>query len=371
MTPNSKRLVELDVLRAVAVILVLGRHLHAPGPAVSKFIQSTAEFWNRIGWMGVDLFFVLSGFLVSGLLFREYLQHGEIRIAHFLIRRGLKIYPAFYVLLLLTPLIATIVGEPLTRVELLCEALFLQNYTAAYWYHTWTLAVEEHFYICLPVLLIWLQRRSNILPNAFASLGKIFLFISVYILLLRIGTVYFFPEFPAPNHLSHLRIDALFFGVLLSYYYHFVQERFIATVCRYRYMLLIAATTFLAPLFSFPLRGVAMFSLGLSASYLGFGILMVLMLCVPSLAKSKVTFRSRFLCFIGVHSYSIYLWHVPVEKILKLIDPFSTLTTAGYLGSVALYVSTSIFIGVLMAKAIELPIIKIRNRKFPSRSGSL
>ena len=80
----------LDALRAVAILLVLGRHFEY------------FRLWSQVGWAGVDLFFVLSGFLISGLLFAEWKQRGSIGIARFYVRRGLKIYPAFYVFLAMT-----------------------------------------------------------------------------------------------------------------------------------------------------------------------------------------------------------------------------------------------------------------------------
>jgi peptidoglycan/LPS O-acetylase OafA/YrhL len=79
----------LDFLRGI-VILVLFRH------------SNVVEILTQIGWIGVDLFFVLSGFLVSGLLFKEYITYGSINAKLFFIRRGLKIYPLFYFAILLT-----------------------------------------------------------------------------------------------------------------------------------------------------------------------------------------------------------------------------------------------------------------------------
>src|SRR5215211_479046 len=99
------RLKNLDVLRAVAVLLVLGRHVNvvAPMPAdVPGPVALAIRAWVKVGWTGVDLFFVLSGFLVSGLLFAEYRKNGELRIGRFLIRRGFKIYPPFWVLMAVT-----------------------------------------------------------------------------------------------------------------------------------------------------------------------------------------------------------------------------------------------------------------------------
>ena len=83
MSAPSQRNESLDVLRCVAVLLVVGYHM------------PYYRLWGRIGWIGVDLFFVLSGFLISGLLFREFRDTGSIDVKRFLIRRGLKIYPSF------------------------------------------------------------------------------------------------------------------------------------------------------------------------------------------------------------------------------------------------------------------------------------
>jgi peptidoglycan/LPS O-acetylase OafA/YrhL len=87
---QSPRLPEIDFLRGIAIVLVLLHH------------HWLFDLPQRVGWAGVDLFFVLSGFLVSGLLFAEYKQFGGIKPFHFLIRRGFKIYPLFYLSLIFT-----------------------------------------------------------------------------------------------------------------------------------------------------------------------------------------------------------------------------------------------------------------------------
>src|SRR5438094_1957785 len=138
----------LDILRAVAVLVVMGRHVEYCPP------------WHQAGWIGVDLFFVISGFLISGLLFNDYKAHGAIGLSNFYIRRGLKIYPAFYTLIFFTVAVILIQHMSLSRRQALDEVLFLQNYFAGLWPHTWSLAVEEHFYILLPLLLCWMVRRA-------------------------------------------------------------------------------------------------------------------------------------------------------------------------------------------------------------------
>ena len=113
----------LDILRLTAVVLVLGNHLHLPLTG-NSFLTA----WATGGWIGVDLFFVLSGFLVSGLLFREYIRDQKVDLRRFLIRRGFKIYPAFYALLLFTIFVRIATDQSIGIRSLLGELLFLQNY---------------------------------------------------------------------------------------------------------------------------------------------------------------------------------------------------------------------------------------------------
>jgi peptidoglycan/LPS O-acetylase OafA/YrhL len=104
----------LDVLRGIAVLLVLGDH----------FPYYRAR--EKIGWTGVDLFFVLSGFLISGLLFREYQHSGSINFKVFVIRRAFKIWPLYVFLLVLTAV--TIKQFPIQG--MLPAALFYSNYVS-------------------------------------------------------------------------------------------------------------------------------------------------------------------------------------------------------------------------------------------------
>src|SRR5579872_3973764 len=134
---SSPRLRNLDVLRGAAVVLVLGRHMGVVPLDAPGWIQDIMDVWVRAGWAGVDLFFVLSGFLVSGLLFREFQHTGRVDVPRFLVRRGFRIYPAFYAFLIATSLAS---GTIATR-RFAAEALFVQNYVSGLWDHTWSLAV--------------------------------------------------------------------------------------------------------------------------------------------------------------------------------------------------------------------------------------
>src|SRR5713226_5982866 len=197
----------LDVLRGIAVLLVIFSHY-----PVRKVVLS--------GWIGVDLFFVLSGFLISGLLFSDLASNGSIALRRFYIRRGLKIYPAFYFFLASTSLL---LPTTLPRKFLLSEVFFLQSYVPHIWQHTWSLAVEEHFYILLPVLLLVLNRwkRLHYLPT-------LSLLLVVVCFLGRVVTGIWSPAHREwMQSATHLRIDGLFAGVALGYMYHFQREKFL------------------------------------------------------------------------------------------------------------------------------------------------
>jgi peptidoglycan/LPS O-acetylase OafA/YrhL len=136
---KQERLLSLDVMRTASILLVLCRHTVDP-PASATL----ANLLHCGGWIGVDLFFVLSGFLVSGLLFQEHQRRGSLRWGRFLVRRGFKIYPAFYAMMAVAIAVA-IRRHDLQWKPALAELLFVQNYVHGMWLHTWSLAVEEPF----------------------------------------------------------------------------------------------------------------------------------------------------------------------------------------------------------------------------------
>ncbi len=244
------------------------------------------RLWARGGWIGVDLFFVLSGFLVSGLLFREYQRCGTVSVSRFLIRRGLKIYPAFYFFLALTTL-RVVLAHGLAALPvraLISEALFIQNYGPALWWHTWSLAVEEHFYLGSALLIHLLTRRARGNEDPYRSMPVIFLAVAAASLAARFLCGLQSP-FAYSTHLfpTHLRLDGLMFGVCLSYLYHFRRGILAAVVRGREGWLLGLGAALLAPAFLFPVESTfLMYTLGLTGLYLGSGlVVLVLVLRVP------------------------------------------------------------------------------------------
>lgn len=370
--PSAERVEALDFLRAVAVLLVLETHM-ARNPAES------ASAWFRGGWIGVDLFFVLSGFLVSGLLFREYQRHGQISAKQFLVRRGFKIYPGFWLLLLAGVMLQLVKGTGPRPHAVIANLLFIQNYGPTIWGHEWTLAVEEHFYLILLLLIVWLLRLGDKESlNPFEAIPKLFLLCALSCLTFRLVTAF---EVPYQNvdwktlrkHFfpTHLRLDSLFFGVLISYFYHYHSQEFLGLVRRKRPLLLAVALIALTPAFLLDTaQSPFMFTYGYSLVYLGCGLLLAsfLTIKIPDLR----IFRA--LACVGFYSYSIYLWHVPVIRVVTWSQTFwpATLPTpVNWLWYVVACFTGAIGFGWAMARLVEVPMLRVRDKWFPSRSRSL
>jgi peptidoglycan/LPS O-acetylase OafA/YrhL len=364
---SSDRNNVLDALRAVAVLLVLGRH------------RSVSAVWTRIGWCGVDLFFVISGFLISGLLFQEYKRFGDIRLKTFWLRRGLKIYPAFYVYTLaltVAYLLFTgkVSGARFPVRPLLIDATFLSSYFQGLSGHTWSLAVEEHFYILLPVFLLVLMRLRAKQSDPFAPIPVVFLVIAIGSLCLRMAARTARPEdyfsylFP-----THLRIDSLFCGVTIGYLFHF-KPQLLSRVTGWP--LLIAGGALLIPIYFFEIENWNMYTWGLTCTFLGFACIVTWAIYVPFRPGHLLAFPIELLARIGFYSYSIYLWHWIIIFYLRPYFRYQCITTSSpvawssgmewwqWLLSMAL----SIIVGIAMGVLIEQPVLRLRDRWFPSRT---
>jgi peptidoglycan/LPS O-acetylase OafA/YrhL len=356
--PNQRSL-GLDLLRFLAVLMVIVSHLTMePIPASQMPYLSYVVFY---GSAGVNLFFVLSGFLVSGLLFNEFKQRGELSIKRFYVRRAWKIYPAFYFFLAVSYLYCRYgIGHKIPDHILVREVFFFQNYAPSYWNHTWSLAVEEHFYIILPLLLLFMVKRNRG-ENPFARIPVLVLAISALALTLRCLTCYLQPIYGNFTHRfpTHLRIDALFFGVLIAYFYHFRTDAFRNLLYRWRFLLIGGGVAGLMSLrfvlisewFDYTFKPLQEY---LSAA----AILSGVMLCaIPR------NWATRSLATIGSYSYSIYLWHMATIYFVtpKLRDSVSWDIRA------VIYLVSAFVVGIAMAKLVELPTLSLRDRWFPCK----
>jgi peptidoglycan/LPS O-acetylase OafA/YrhL len=364
---RMNRLIQLDVLRFAAVALVMARHMTVCPPDTSLVLNRITETLARGGWIGVDLFFVLSGFLISGLLFREYRKFNAIDIKRFLIRRGFKIYPSFWLLLIITLVVFYLSSTPIRLQPSLGEILFFQNYIGSFWSHTWSLAVEEHFYIGLSILFVIILRFwGKYEGNAFRYIPVLFLLIAIACLALRLLTTAYIP-FSHGKHIfpTHLRIDSLFFGVLISYYWYFkgLAE---ATISKPKKVLIfICGLLLLSPAFIFEVEDALwIVPFGLIMFYLGSGCLLLTFL-KTDLAKNRI---AVWVSYVGAYSYSLYLWHLPLQNWLPPL--LKTYWTENWFVYLFVYVPTALVVGIGASKLVEYPILRIRDFYYPSGPAS-
>ncbi|HEV2383053.1 MAG TPA: acyltransferase [Terriglobia bacterium] len=340
MTAASSRNQWLDILRGIAILLVLGSH------------YEYFRIWVRVGWAGVDLFFVLSGFLISGLLFSEYKKTGVIDLKRFWLRRGMKIYPPFYFFMAATVAAMLFQHRAITG-TILSDLFFLQNYFSCVWDHGWSLAVEEHFYLVLPLLLVVLTGLCKRKADPFRAIPLLSIGLTVLCLALRMRAFVHEEPWKAIAQPTHLRIDSLFAGVTLGYYKHFRGEELRRSS---KTALALAGAVFLAPVALLSLSNSFMAST-FTLAFLGFGCIL---LSVADRPYSRNTF-ARILAWIGYYSYSIYLWHA---MLVGLVFRFLQPTLALFV----IYLVCCIALGVFMTKLIETRSLALRDGWIPSRT---
>ena len=143
----------LDGLRALAVLLVISDHFAVivwAGTHLGGWWLRTPIF--RYGWSGVDLFFVLSGFLIGGQLWRERMRSGTVNVPRFFLRRGLRIWPLYFVMLAVMRYGGTSVKPAWP------DWALVSNYFPTLYARSWSLSTEEMFYLLVPLFVISVPR---------------------------------------------------------------------------------------------------------------------------------------------------------------------------------------------------------------------
>jgi peptidoglycan/LPS O-acetylase OafA/YrhL len=373
------RLMQVDVLRGAAIFLVLFRHavisseLAGPlKPVVRRLYYFSAT--------GIDLFFVLSGFLIGGLLFKELRNTGGLDVRRFLIRRCLRIWPGYYVFIAFVFLRGWHARGHTAKAAFLAilpNLLHLQNYLGSARGITWSLAAQEHFYLALPLFLLLMMRRRNGLASLavipWIAVGLILICTAMRVLL-NWNRPYDLWTHVAP---THLRLDSLFFGVLIAYFYQ-LKHPLLARVGRHRSILLLLGIAMIAPTIVFDEGSIPFtWTLSYTLLYLGYGcILVAFIFSTPDrglLGRALASRPAAALAGIGVFTYSIYLWHydlgaLPVHNYLLAHLPRHPAPLYWLIGTAA-YLAAALSAGIIMARLIEMPVIRLRDRIAPSRAS--
>ena len=328
----------LDGLRAIAVSLVWLCHLRVPG------------FAN--GAIGVDIFFVLSGYLITGVLAGEYRRNGRIDLRNFYIRRALRLTPALWLLFAVT--LCWYLVDHRVRPGVLgavaISASYLMNWNRIFGWtgeaflgHTWSLSIEEQFYLIFPAMLILLPRRywaSAALLGAGASA----------MWLMRLGYR------GADINRVYNGFDCRTVGLLLGASCALLTDHVRARASAYLPVIGAAAVTCMSLLLFFSAmqqtREFAFFTV--AASILAAGLIVAI-----DGGWGKRLLSLKPVVMLGRYSYGVYLWHYPLIGAVA----FYHLSTAWLAASVP----ATIAIASLSFHFVERPILRLKSR-FEGRS---
>lgn len=355
-TSSTRREIELDFIRGVAILMVLVFHYRTHNLLIPS------ETVNRIesfGWAGVDVFFVLSGFLVGGLMMKEWKRAGSVDARRFLQRRAFKIWPAYYVFLLVATMFHV---RPLK--SFFWQNFFnVQNYFPSSLSHTWSLAVEEHFYLALAGMVFLCTARRWRPATLVATCLSVAVLVEVMRawLLMHGHAVYFY---------THTRIDALLLGVSLAALRTFWPERF-HTLQRQVVLLLLVLGLGLWRLYvdrdAYPEADALTSPWLITFVDYAAGALLLLLYRPDRRPASGRSRPYQIVARIGVYSYGIYLWHVSVERPVNWVVAHVPHAMAATTSTLLPYL-LAIPLGVLATKAVEMPFLRLRERLVPSRT---
>lgn len=354
---TKERINSLDTLRGVAIILVIIRHY-------TDFITNQNNFGiiSQIGWIGVDLFFVLSGYLISNHIFKE-LSLNKFSLIKFYIKRFFKTLPSYYFVLILYFFLPGFTEKPI-QVPLWKYLIFIQNYNlpTSGFSQSWSLCVEEQFYLFFPFLAMWLYPKRK----------KIFLYVLLFMIIggmLIRGMLWYYLTITNNLNFEHYkttiyyptycRLDGFIGGIILAYIQNYKNKiwqhitsfsnRFlwIGMVLIFMSIIIIALRyPFLNSTITYP------------SMSLGFSLMVIAAFSQGSILTK---FQSLFLSKLARWSYAIYLSQKPISVICANYFTKIGLDNNEYL-VILLNFTIQIFVGYLMYTIIESNFMTLRER---------
>lgn len=334
----------LDGLRAIAILIVLFSHIFS--------------FPLFPGGFGVTVFFFISGFLITRLIFSEIHLKQEFSIKRFYFRRFLRLYPPLVFIVFVNSIYVFLQGEIPSGQEFSAIFLYYWNYYGLLGGKSilamgalWSLAVEEHFYIVYPWLI-------KLLKNSFKAIFCLAVVLVFMILLWRIFLLSHF-HFVGGHYTyssTDTRIDSILYGCLLSLFLEFDIAKKIITKVSSRYVFILAVILLLL---CFLIRGdFFRETIRYSIQGIALWIIFASLLFTEKYNFLKLILEHKVLVYIGKISYSLYLWNMFIV--------FVIVPTWVDVNNQMLFAFTSALLSVLVASfsyyCLEKPFAKLRHK---------
>jgi peptidoglycan/LPS O-acetylase OafA/YrhL len=285
---EAQRIPSLDGLRAIAISLVIYWHLWLP-----KHLKEVGIDW---GTLGVYIFFVLSGFLITGLMIRESERNGFVSLKNFYIRRFFRIIPPLLCLLLVVKILATIGLAHATNYNLLFNLTFFRNYRPGplIFQHFWSLSVEEQFYLFWPFLFVRYSKRA---------LTRMLLAVVVIVPIIRLIAILTIGD----RHVADTEqvADGIAWGCLLAMKQSELRASRLYQWLARSYVALLLPVVMVAGAYVYPLTLDAL--VGKSAVFVCSALLIDILILRSDSAFGKIV-NFAPLTWFGRISYSLYLW---------------------------------------------------------------
>ena len=364
----SKRIFGLDFMRAIAILLVVFSHISWITPNAQGFIP---ELMSIAGVIGVEIFFVLSGFLIGRIVYKIYVSDtfSFSNIFYFWIRRWFRTLPNYYLALLINICIAIYLGIELPS-STWQYIFFIQNFSQEmpmFFIESWSLSIEEFAYIIGPLLLY-----LSLFLKLKISKSRLFLIITLCIILMFTITKIIYNYNDDIREIRHwnsnlkaiviYRIDAIYYGVIAAY----ISIELPKLWKRVKYIaLLIGGILFFGMNAAIPLKHIFIetHTTFWNVWYLPINSIAI-MFCLPLLSqiKSAPSLILKPITYISLISYAIYVLHYSIIlQVLKYIMPTENLPKFDTLVYILVYLSATILLSYLVYTFYEKPMTNLRD----------
>lgn len=359
----------LDHLRALAIIIVFVYHYSMFGHPAGLY-----EYFGSWGWTGVDLFFVLSGFLIGGQLFAKIARDQQVSYGEFYFKRSLRILPAYFAVLALYIAIPGFKERsqlpPLWQMFTFTQNFGLDLSKEGAFSHAWSLCIEEQFYLLLPLLIIAFRSHKKIvwlLPIlfVFGFFIRTYMWYDIIPKAESFGRAYYmYIYYPTWS-----RLDGLLAGVALAAFYYFKPQSWQKLTAKGNRIFFIALALLAGAWFiahdqhQYEIRG-AIF--GYPAIAIAYGAL-VLAALSPTCFLYK--YSSKITRLIATLSYSIYLTH---KQLIHLTHEFLQPRGIASDSYASFWISTTVALlgGWLLHLIVEKPFLRLRDRWLARRKNT-